>query len=177
MNDMSINRHHLKQNYGFDCTCTCCALSGEASKVSDIRLTTLNDLYKRLSTWGHGEIDGREAIRVVKRLWALGEEEGYISERGRLAADAVTVAAAHSEYVLPFGLKLTVGRFTEHVHSAEAAVEWARLALQWVSYELGPDDDLAEEMRIAIKEPKKHVIWGKRHIMTVEQPLARMFGR
>jgi hypothetical protein len=104
-NDMSINRHHLKQSYGFNCTCTCCALTGEASKESDIRLTTMRDLYKRLGTWGQGGIDGREAIRFMKRIWAIGDEEGYTSERGRLAADAVAVAAAHSEYVPPSGLQ------------------------------------------------------------------------
>jgi len=149
-------RHHLKQNYGFHCTCACCALTGEESKMSDVRLTTMSGLYKRLSTWGQGEIDAQEAILVVKRIWAIGEEEGYTSGRGRLAADAVLVAAAHSD--------------------AEAIVEWARLALQWVSYELGPDSDLAEEMRTAIREPKKDTIWGQRSISTVEKPLARMFG-
>ncbi|SRR6266478_3534790 len=60
----------------------------------------MNDLYRRLSRWGHGAIDGSEAIRLVKRIWAVGEEEGYTSERGRLAADAMLVAAAHAEYVL-----------------------------------------------------------------------------
>lgn len=59
----------------------------------------MNDLYERFSTWGHGAIDGREAIRVVERIWATGEEEGYTSGRGRLAADAVQVAVAHAEYV------------------------------------------------------------------------------
>jgi hypothetical protein len=59
----------------------------------------MNGLYERLSTWGHGAIDGREAIRVVKQIWDIGEEEGYTSGRGRLAADVVLVAAAHAEYV------------------------------------------------------------------------------
>lgn len=57
----------------------------------------MNDLYKSLRTWGRGAIDGREAIRLVKRIWAIGEEEGYTSERGRLAADAMIVAVAHAE--------------------------------------------------------------------------------
>lgn len=92
-------RRHLNQDYGFHCTCACCSLPDEESKASDIRLTTMSDLYNRLSTWGQGIIDGREAIRIVKRIWDIGEEEGYTSERGRLAADAVLVAAAHSEYV------------------------------------------------------------------------------
>ena len=133
----------------------------------------MSGLYKRLSMWGQGEIDGREAIRVVKRIWAIGEKEGYTSGRGRLAADAVLVAAAHSECVPPSGL---IGDVANHVYSAEAIIEWARLALQWVSYELGSDSDLAEEMRTVIRGPKKYPIWGQRSIVTVEKPLTWMFG-
>ncbi len=85
------------QTYGFHCTCVCCALPNEESKDSDNRLTNMSNLYDRLSTWGQRVIDGRDAIRLVERIWAIGEEEGYTSERGRLAADAALVAAAHSE--------------------------------------------------------------------------------
>lgn len=67
------------------------------SKDSDKRLTTMSNLYDRLSTWGKKLIDGSDAIRLVERIWAIGDEEGYTSERGRLAADAALVAAAHSE--------------------------------------------------------------------------------
>ena len=79
--------------------CSVCTLPDEESKASDIRLTTMSDLYRRLGTWGRGTIDGQEAIRIVKRIWTVGEEEGYTSKRGRLAADAMIVASAHSEYV------------------------------------------------------------------------------
>ena len=130
----------------------------------------MNDLFKRLGTWGRGAIDGREAIRLVKRIWTIGDEEGYTSERGRLAADAVLVAAAHSEYVL----QRVTGNDTEHVYSAEAAVGWAGLALQWATYELGSGSDLAEEMRIAMREPKGHEMWGQRLAMSVERPSAGM---
>jgi len=94
-----MNRRHLKHNYDFHCMCAYCTLPDEESKESDIRLTTMSDLYQRLSTWGHGAIDGQVAIQLVKQIWAVGEEERYTSERGRLAADATIVAAAHSEYV------------------------------------------------------------------------------
>ncbi|KAI0284005.1 hypothetical protein BGY98DRAFT_1093641 [Russula aff. rugulosa BPL654] len=147
-------RHYLMQNYGFHCMCTYCTLSDEKSKASDVRLTTMDDLYNRLGTWGHGAIDGQEAIRLVKRIWSIGEEEGYTSERGRLAADAMVVAVAHAD--------------------AEAAVDWARLALQWASYELGSDSDLAEEMRIVMREPRGHRMWGQRWGMGVEKPSAGM---
>jgi hypothetical protein len=130
----------------------------------------MDDLYKRLGTWGHGAIDGREAIRLVMRIWAIGEEEGYTSERGRLAADAMLVAAAHAEYVL----RRVTGNVTEYGYSAEAVVDWARLALQWASYELGSDSDLAEDVRTVMREPKGHRMWGQRLAMSVEKPSAGM---
>ena len=58
-----------------------------------------------------------------------------------------------------------------HTYSAEAGVEWAKLGLEWASYELGPDSDLAEEMRIAIQEPKRHTRWGQRSVLVVGTPL------
>ena len=61
------------------------------------------------------------------------------------------------------------------VHSAGAVVDWGRLALQWASYELGSDSDLAEEMRIVTREPKRHTVWGQRAAMAVGRPLAEMF--
>jgi len=130
----------------------------------------MTDLYNRLSTWARSEIDGPEAIRLVKRIWAIGDEEGYTSERGRLAADAMLVAAAHSEYVL----RRATGNVTEHLYSEEAAVEWARLALRWGSYELGSDSDLAEQMRIVMREPKGRKMWGQRLAMSVGKPSAGM---
>jgi hypothetical protein len=57
--------------------------------------------YERLVAWGHRQINGKAAIEAVRKIWHLGEEEGYVSERGRLAADAAWVAAAHMESVFP----------------------------------------------------------------------------
>ena len=68
------------------------------------------------------------------------------------------------------------GDVTDHMYSAEAAVDWARLALRWASHELGSDSDLAEAMRIAMRDPKGHMMWKKRLTITVGKPLAGMFG-
>lgn len=57
----------------------------------------MSNLYDRLGTWGQKVIDGSDAIRLIERIWGIGNKEGYTSERGRLAADAALVAAAHSE--------------------------------------------------------------------------------
>jgi hypothetical protein len=52
-------------------------------------------------------------------------------------------------------------------------VDWGKLALQWASYELGSDSDLAEEMRIVMREPKRHPVWGQRATMAVGRPQSR----
>lgn len=54
-------------------------------------------LFQELASWGSELIDGVRASEIAIEIWKLGEEEGYWSERGRLAADIVHVAAAHSE--------------------------------------------------------------------------------
>lgn len=56
----------------------------------------MSDLYGRFASWQHG-LSGKDALDVARRIWAVGGEEGYLSERGQLAADAALVAAAHSE--------------------------------------------------------------------------------
>ena len=90
-------RAYLHDHYGFTCQCSVCTLPDEQQYVSDKRLSTMADLYGKFSTWGSDAIDGTEAIAVAREIWTIGEEEGYWSERGRLAADAAWVAAAHSE--------------------------------------------------------------------------------
>jgi hypothetical protein len=65
--------------------------------MSDKRLLEMSDSYDRFATWGGHRISESEAIEIVKKIWQLGDEEGYWSERGRLAADATWIAASHFE--------------------------------------------------------------------------------
>ena len=74
-----------------------CSLPDELSQESDARLNSMVRVKSQFATWGSGEISGRQAIERARELWALGDAEGYWSERGQLAADAALVAAAHSE--------------------------------------------------------------------------------
>ncbi|OBZ71328.1 SET domain-containing protein 5 [Grifola frondosa] len=96
-----VRRQYFQDHYGFECH------------------YAMSDLYSRFSTWQHENINGREAIQTANSIWTIGEEEGYWSERGRLAADAAWVAAAHSD--------------------PSATQDWAQLAVRWYSYELGGD--------------------------------------
>jgi len=56
-------------------------------------------------------------------------------------------------------------------------MEWASLALEWASYELGSDSDLAENMRIARQGPERHMMWGQRSVMRVGGPSVMMYGK
>lgn len=102
----------------------------------------MSALFQELASWGSGSMDGLRASEIAIEIWRLGEVEGYFSERGRLAADIAHVAAAHSD--------------------ADGVVSWGKLALEWYSYELGSDSDLAVSMRNVIASPQTHSAWGSR---------------
>jgi hypothetical protein len=90
-------RKFLAQHYGFHCSCEVCSLPEAASSQSDRRLVAMAAMYRQLGGWSQGGISGKQAIAIVNDIWELGEEEGYWSERGQLAADAARVAISHSE--------------------------------------------------------------------------------
>lgn len=71
----------------------------DISEISDDRLSQLQNMQNELSQWAQGKIEGDKAIRLINEIWWVGSLEGYWSQRGRLAADAVTVALSHSESV------------------------------------------------------------------------------
>lgn len=140
----------LSEHYGFTCMCRVCALPDKESQASDKRLLDISDGYTRFATWAQTNITGVEAIEVVRGIWSLEAEEGYWSERGRLAADAAYVAAAHSD--------------------ATATREWAELAIEWYSYELGLDSEQVDEMVEVVVKPQSHPGWGTREPLEVGGP-------
>ncbi|KAJ6620764.1 hypothetical protein B0H10DRAFT_1791437 [Mycena sp. CBHHK59/15] len=143
-------RSFLSQQYGFRCTCAVCSLGGAQSQSSDKRLTAISQYYGHFATWGSGRIDGVEAITTINKIWKLEDEEGYWSERGRLAADAAWIAVSHSD--------------------ASAARLWAQLAIKWYTFELGADSDLVMEMQNTAVHPEQHPAWGSRELLTVGPP-------
>ncbi|KAJ7644316.1 hypothetical protein FB45DRAFT_736700 [Roridomyces roridus] len=144
-------RKYLAEHYGFDCKCPVCSLDDAASKASDERLTAMAHLYERLSTWSEGTIDGVEAIKTANQIWKLGDEEGYWSARGQLAADAARISAAHSD--------------------ASSAKSWAQKAIEWYTYELGEDSDLVAETRATADQPQEHPAWASRETLSVGGPV------
>ncbi|KAF8798846.1 SET domain-containing protein [Phlegmacium glaucopus] len=142
-------RAFLSKQYGFNCTCAVCALPEPLSKASDQRLMEMSRRYENFKTWG-GEIDGVEAIQHIRKIWEIGEEEGYWSERGQLAADAAWIAASHSD--------------------ATATQAWARKAVEWFSYEIGMDTSHVMDMSNIVERPQGHRAWGTRDRAEVGGP-------
>ncbi|RDB17815.1 SET domain-containing protein 5 [Hypsizygus marmoreus] len=143
-------RAFLAEHYGFNCMCSVCSLPDAQSVASDKRLTQIKDYYGRFATWGERNITGIEAIDAVRSIWALEDEEGYRSERGRLAADAALVAASHSD--------------------SAATREWAKKSVEWYGYELGRDSLQVHEMKGVVASPKRHPAWGSRERLKVGGP-------
>ena len=42
-------------------------------------------------------------------------------------------------------------------------VEWAQIAAQWYTYEVGVDSEEVAEMRRVALKPESHYAWGTRH--------------
>ena len=74
-------QQYLKEAYNFMCTCAVCSLPPQESKRSDERLVEMSRLKAQLAAWGRKEIGGEEATRIINKIWSVGEEEGYLSER------------------------------------------------------------------------------------------------
>ncbi|KAF9013373.1 hypothetical protein BDQ17DRAFT_1488421 [Cyathus striatus] len=135
-------RAYLLEHYGFKCMCRTCSLPEKASRASDARLSAISEAYRRFSEWGNHKIGGRDAVDLVRKIWQLEDEEGYWSERGRLAADAAWVAASHGD--------------------ESATMKWAQLAVKWYTYEIGGDTEEVAEMQRVLSHPEVHPTWGTR---------------
>ncbi|KAF6757576.1 hypothetical protein DFP72DRAFT_891568 [Ephemerocybe angulata] len=146
-------RSFLQQTYGFGCTCSVCSLPEAESKASDSRLSAMAANWARFAKWIDGTINGVEAIELVREIWKLGDEEGYGSERGRLAADAVWVAAGHSD--------------------ADAVRKWGELAKEWYRYELGEGNEHLQFIERVLARPDMHPAWGSRELLAVGGPRSR----
>jgi hypothetical protein len=170
-NTHQIRRKYLSSQYGFTCTCEVCTLPEEQVRQSDARLVALADLEIQVSRWSDWEIDGMVAVDLLKRMWELSEEEGYWYGRGELAEDAAVIAVAHSEYVLhQLIIRIAITNTGTTICSAEAAVLWGKLAVEWLGYELGLDSEEALQMQNTVLHPQSHPSWGSRDPIRVGLP-------
>jgi hypothetical protein len=151
---LTRGRAYLAENYHFDCSCPVCALPPPESAASDARLSALSAAYDAFAAWGTGALSSADAGDVARRIWALADAAGYLSERGQLAADAAHVAAAASECAVPLSL-CRLGMLTGG-GSEEATKAWAARAAEWFGYELGADSAQVREMRALAEKPRSH---------------------
>ncbi|GJJ15688.1 hypothetical protein Clacol_009966 [Clathrus columnatus] len=139
-----VRRDNLEALYGFRCNCPVCLLSPVETEKSDIRLSSIAtieaELYDR-NKLGKEEADPKELVRLAKRVWGLGETEGYWVGRGRLAEEVSTIAAAY--------------------HDSDACRQWARLSAEWYGYELGRDSNQTLRMIQISLNPTSHPYWGE----------------
>ncbi|TFL02976.1 hypothetical protein BDV98DRAFT_591785 [Pterulicium gracile] len=144
---------HLLQAYGFSCQCSTCSLAPSLSTLSDQRLEQMSLLYQRLGLWSSNPqqlrkgAEGEEAVEIARKIWSIGSEEGYVSERGQLAADVVHICLAHSD--------------------VRAAQAWADLAIRWYGYELGRDCLQIEIVKKLIARPESASSWARRSPQTL----------
>ncbi|KAF8336986.1 uncharacterized protein EI90DRAFT_2910914 [Cantharellus anzutake] len=138
----AVRREYLSQHYHFQCNCAVCSLPDNESQKSDDRLVRYAENRLALSSWASGRIGGVDAIRLVKEIWSIGQEEGYLSERGQLALDAAYVCAAHTD--------------------VEAFKAWIRLAIKWTAIELGRDDEKVAGLKALSDRPESHPEWNTR---------------
>jgi hypothetical protein len=78
----------------------------------------------------------------------------------------VKIAAAHEEFVLT----VLIMAIPDCISSERAAREWAQLADEWYTNELGYDSEEAERMRVLSSDPSKHGAWATRDGLRVGGP-------
>lgn len=66
-----------------------------------------------------------------------------------------------------FSQKLWHVRLNRTDGSAAATQEWAEIAVEWFSYEVGSDSDLVAEMRAIAVQPRDHPAWATRKRLKV----------
>ena len=60
----------LRKNFGFECHCAACSLSGDELRASDHRRTTLDSLYDEIGKCGSQSAVGiRKVWRTLRNLW------------------------------------------------------------------------------------------------------------
>lgn len=56
-----------------------CSLSPGDAGRSDTLLSSMVTIHAEFMKWREDHLDPKEAVRLAKRIWTLGEKEGYWS--------------------------------------------------------------------------------------------------
>ncbi|KAJ4299019.1 hypothetical protein N0V90_004263 [Kalmusia sp. IMI 367209] len=130
---------HLKNNWGFDCTCSTCAAHPVFTAESDARIKAIEDISEALNDWTPKSTATPE---MAETLLSLYEQERLFASMG--------VAYKHAaEVYSSFGDRWS-------------AIKYAQLALELLHLDRGFSDSDIKFMSEMAKEPEQSWSWKKR---------------
>mgnify|MGYP002837572192 FL=1 len=125
----AARRSHLRNTFGFDCTCVLCALTGEALQASDVRQRRLAELIALLAVPHAGRPSETQTSTV-----------DLVTEKLRLLkAEGLPVEWAHMDMVDAFTVCCDAGDFA-------AATPWMHNAIQAAQTVLGKDSKVVHDL-------------------------------
>ncbi|KAI2616777.1 SET domain-containing protein [Hypoxylon sp. NC1633] len=131
-------RRSRLRGWGFECACSHCRMSDEEAAASDARLRRIKQLESALVNFNETVVTAETGAQLVD-----------LYERERLD---IHLGRVYTRAALNFAL------FGEE----DKAREFARVAVEAVERESGPDAGDAKAMRILAENPRAHWTWGKR---------------
>ena len=85
-------QHHLKREFGFDCSCAMCGLTGKALQTSDARQQRIHDLDDEILRSSQAGARVKQVDRLIDERIRLMKEEGFACARAkRSMVDGVQV--------------------------------------------------------------------------------------
>ncbi|KAL3418128.1 set domain-containing protein 5 [Phlyctema vagabunda] len=94
----SQRQDHLKEHFRFECTCDACSLPAEERKLSDARLTKVQEYDDQIGDSRRVHLKPEDALADCRKLLTIYEEEGISDTRlPRLYYDAFQICVLHSD--------------------------------------------------------------------------------
>ena len=129
----AARRSHLRNTFGFDCTCVLCALTGEALRASDARQRRLAALVALLAVPHARRAAGTKTVDLVTEKLRL------------LKAEGLPVEWAHMDMVDAFTCCCVAGDFA-------AARPWMLSAIQAAQTMLGKDSKVVHDLERVLSQ-------------------------
>ncbi|KAL8304451.1 hypothetical protein RB597_004373 [Gaeumannomyces tritici] len=153
-----VRRARAERSWGFACACSQCALAPALAAESDGRLWDIYQLESRLRDWplaasSSASSSAREATQGSKGDTPLGPDSAQALLR--LYAEERLDCALGDAYALA---ALNYNAFGD----AEAAVKYARLAVEAGTMEHGEHGHDVQDMKNLLGGPEKHWSWRQR---------------
>ena len=134
-------RQHLKENFGFDCTCDLCSLTGEALKISDHRQELMRFFDDAIGNSDSVMESPGSTLAYCRELLSLYEMEAIADPRvARVYYDAFQICITHGD-------------------QARASV-FAQKAYKTRLYLEGEDSPDTQKMKSFMANPADHLSFG-----------------